>query len=59
MNNWYNTTVPNLAYVMAEDTGAPELRNPLNSAIHASRDDKRAIHPLRGLKAMLAAMLAM
>ena len=59
MNTWYENTVPNMAYVMAEDTGAPELRNPLNSAIHAERNNKPAIHPLLGLKALLTAMLAM
>ena len=59
MNNWYNTTVPNMAYLMAEDAGAPELRNPLNSAIRANRSRRPAAHPLRALKALIAALFAM
>ena len=59
MYTWYKITVPNMAYVMAEDTGAPELRNPLNTAIHADRNSKHAIRQLRGLKAILAATFAM
>lgn len=59
MYTWYKITVPNMAYVMAEDTGAPELRNPLNSAIRVYQNSKHAIRPLRGLKTLLTAMFNM
>lgn len=32
MNTWYNGYGMNIASVLAEDTGAPELRNPRHSA---------------------------
>lgn len=35
MNTWYNESAVNIASMLAEDAGAPELRNPRNSAIRA------------------------
>ena len=35
MNTWYNENTINIASMLAEDAGAPELRNPRNSAIRA------------------------
>ena len=49
----------NMASLMAEDTGAPELRNPLNSALRANKEGRSAAHPLRALKAFVVALFAM
>ncbi len=35
MNTWYNTIGINIASQLAEDTGAPELRNPNHSAMRS------------------------
>lgn len=59
MNTWYNATAYSMSYLMAEDTGAPELRNPLNSAMHADRTDKPESHPLRALMAHVLAIFAL
>ena len=34
MNSWFNA--PNIATMLAEDAGAPELRNPMNSGMRAA-----------------------
>lgn len=59
MNTWFNMNVAGIAYLMAEDTGAPELRNPMNSAVCADRGERSAAHPLRALKAFVVALFAM
>ena len=59
MNTWINMSASNMAYLMAEDTGAPELRNPLNSALRANKEGRSAAHPLRALKAFVVALFAM
>lgn len=59
MNTWFNVNVSGMASLMAEDAGAPELRNPLNSAMRVNRNNKPAANPLRALKALVAAMFAM
>ncbi len=53
MNTWYNPTVSIFASILAEDIGAPELRNPLNSAVHANRHGKGTFRPLRALIGVL------
>ncbi len=59
MNTWINMSACNMASLMAEDTGAPELRNPLNSALRANKEGRSAAHPLRALKAFVVALFAM
>ena len=56
MNTWFSVNTCNMAYLLAEDTGAPELRNPLNSGIRATRAGRCAVrlpHALRSLIAMV------
>ena len=59
MYTWFNGNSAHLATLVAEDTGAPELRNPLNSAIRAQKNAKSAAHPLRALRALVASLFAM
>lgn len=59
MNTWFGANACGMAYLMAEDTGAPELRNPMNSALRADREARGAAHPLRALKAFVLALFAM
>lgn len=58
MNTWYSITISNMANHLAEDVGAPELRNPLNSAFHANRHSKSEFHPLRTLIDILSMVFA-
>ena len=58
MNTWYNITVSNMANHLAEDAGAPELRNPLNSAAHANRCSRIAFRSLRTLIGVLTMAFA-
>ena len=35
MNAWFDNDNQGMSYTLSEDVGAPELRNPRHSAIHA------------------------
>ena len=53
MNMRYDYNASGMAWLLAEDTGAMELRNPLNSGVRAARRSSRAVHLVRALKAIV------
>lgn len=57
MNLYMDHSACGMAHMMAEDAGAPELRNPLNSGVRARRAGRRAIRPLRALVRLIASAL--
>ena len=54
MNTWTNLNTSGMAYLLAEDAGAPELRNPMNSGMHVSHKSRHRGNLLRILKSLIA-----
>ena len=57
MNTWYNNA-SYMANLLAEDTGAVELRNPLNNGMRAYHKSRNTSHPQRVLKNLFMMLLA-
>ena len=53
MNTWYTVNPCSMAYLLAEDTGAPELRSAANSGIRVNRKNRHAVRPLRVLRSLI------
>lgn len=56
MNTWYNNA-SNMANLLAEDTGAYELRNPLNNGMRAFHKNRSTTHLQSVLKSLFTILL--
>ena len=57
MNTWTNLNTSGMAYLLAEDVGAPELRNPMNSGMRVSHKSRYTGNMLRILKSLITMAL--
>ena len=57
MNTWYTVNPCSMAYLMAEDTGAPELRSAANSGIRINRKNRHTARPLSVLRSLITMVI--